>query len=68
MRAVRAVPTVTRAEPRRDPDDHRLGADAEMKQPLEAALSNGVRHDELESAQRAHLTMSLLQLLPKRVR
>ena len=60
MRAMRAVPTIVRAEPRHDSHDHGLGADAEMKQPFEPAVSNGVRHDELERAQRAHCTMSIL--------
>jgi hypothetical protein len=55
-------------EARRDPNDHRLGAYAQMEQPRDATLSNGARHDEFESTHRAHLTMSLLQLLPKRVR
>lgn len=68
MWAVRAVSAVIGAKARRDPNDHRLGAYAQMKQPREATVPNGVRHDELESTHRAHLTMSLLELLSKRVR
>lgn len=68
MGTVRAVPTVMRTEARRDPDDQGLGADTEMKEPLEPAVSNGLGDDELEGTQRAHRAMGVFQLLPQTVR
>jgi hypothetical protein len=64
VRAVGAIATITGAQARHDPDGHRLGADGEMKQAWEPAVSNAVRHNELEGTQRADRSVSLLQLFP----